>query len=103
MQRSRHCLAGSHVWLLALFLLCEAAGRGDDAASTPGNAFFESRIRPLLAEHCYKCHSAESEKIKGGLRLDSLSGILKGGESGPAAVPGDPGRSLIVKAVGYED
>src|SRR5688572_11019864 len=65
--------------------------------------FFEKKIRPLLVEHCYKCHSAESEKLKGGLRLDSREGVLKGGESGPAIVPGDPDKSLLIKAVRYAD
>ena len=50
--------------------------------------FFEKRIRPLLSEHCYKCHSAQSEKLKGGLRLDGRELLLKGGDSGPAVVPG---------------
>jgi hypothetical protein len=57
--------------------------------------FFEQKIRPVLVEHCYKCHSAESEKLKGGLRLDSREGMLKGGETGPAIVPGAPDRSLL--------
>ena len=65
--------------------------------------FFESEIRPLLANKCYSCHSAQSEtkgKLKANLRLDSLQAILKGGDSGPALVPGDV-NSLIIKAVGY--
>ena len=61
--------------------------------------FFEKRIRPALAEHCYKCHSAKSEKVEGGLLLDTHGGILKGGDSGPAIVPGDPEKSLLIKAV----
>lgn len=61
--------------------------------------FFESRIRPVLVEHCYECHSAKSKKIKGGLRLDSREGWAKGGESGPAIIPGKPDDSLLVRAV----
>src|SRR5205085_5262937 len=57
----------------------------------------------LLAENCYKCHSAQSEKPKGGLLLDSRDGALKGGETGPAIVPGDPEKSLLIKAVRYAD
>jgi Protein of unknown function (DUF1549)/Protein of unknown function (DUF1553)/Planctomycete cytochrome C len=60
-------------------------------------AFFEKKIRPVLAEHCYKCHSAQAEKLKGGLYLDSKDGMLKGGTSGPAIVPGKPEKSLLVK------
>ncbi|MEW6155956.1 MAG: PSD1 and planctomycete cytochrome C domain-containing protein [Verrucomicrobiota bacterium] len=64
--------------------------------------FFEKRIRPVLVERCYRCHSAESEKLKGGLRLDSREGILRGGESGqPAIVPGQPEASLLIEAIRY--
>ena len=65
--------------------------------------FFESKIRPLLAEHCYSCHSAKAEKLKGGLHLDSLEGMLKGGDTGSALVPGDAEKSLLIKAVRYTD
>ena len=62
--------------------------------------FFEQSVRPLLAENCYSCHGAK--KQKGGLRLDSLEAILKGGESGPAVVPGKPAESLVVEAINYD-
>lgn len=65
--------------------------------------FFEKRIRPVLAERCYKCHSAEAEKLKGGLLLDTRAGIRKGGDEGPAVVPGDLRASLLIKAIHYED
>jgi hypothetical protein len=65
--------------------------------------FFETKVRPVLVENCYKCHSVDSEKIKGGLRLDSRESILKGGDSGPAIVPGDPEKSLLIAAVRYTD
>jgi len=65
--------------------------------------FFESKIRPILANNCYKCHSSQAEKIKGGLLLDSRDGLLKGGESGPAIVPGDPEQSRFIKAIRYAD
>ncbi|MDP6208805.1 MAG: c-type cytochrome domain-containing protein, partial [Roseibacillus sp.] len=52
--------------------------------------FFEKRIRPLLADHCYKCHAATSKKIKGSLLLDRRAGWVKGGESGEVIVPGKP-------------
>ena len=64
-------------------------------------AFFESKIRPLLAEHCYSCHSSKAERLRGGLHVDSLEGLLKGGDSGPAIVPGDAENSLLIKAVRY--
>ena len=56
-------------------------------STAEGIAFFEKKIRPVLVEHCYKCHSASSEKVKGGLLLDTREGIRKGGESGHAVVP----------------
>jgi hypothetical protein len=75
-----------------------------DTKLTPAQLeFFESKVRPVLAEHCYKCHSAKAEKVKGGLRLDSRDALLAGGNSGPAIVPGDPEKSLLIKAVGYGD
>ncbi len=65
--------------------------------------FFENKIRPMLSDACYKCHSQQSEKVKGGLFLDTRDGLLKGGESGPAIVPGNPDKSLLIKAVRYAD
>jgi hypothetical protein len=65
-------------------------------------AFFEKRIRPVLVQHCYECHSGQSESVKGGLRVDSRSGMQKGGDSGEAVVPGDLDASLILSALRYE-
>lgn len=65
--------------------------------------FFETKIRPLLSEKCYECHSAKSSKIKGGLRLDHIDLILKGGDTGPALVSGVPKESLLIEAIRYED
>lgn len=64
-------------------------------------AFFETKVRPLLVDHCLECHG--ERKQKGGLRLDSKSGWEKGGESGTAIVPGKAGESLLIKAVSYLD
>src|SRR5688500_3684897 len=64
--------------------------------------FFEKEIRPVLADRCYKCHSASSEKLKGGLLLDTREGMLKGGESGkPSVVPGDAEASFLIEAIRY--
>lgn len=68
-----------------------------------GIEFFEKKIRPVLADRCYSCHSAEAKKLKGGLYLDSRAGLLKGGDTGPSIVPGDPAKSLIMKAIRYAD
>src|SRR6476469_888413 len=72
--------------------------RVTDAA---GLEFFEKKIRPVLADHCYKCHSGE--KIKGGLQIDLRDTLRKGGKHGPAIVPGDPEKSLLLKAISYHD
>jgi len=68
-----------------------------------GLDFFEARIRPVLAEHCYSCHSTRAKKVKGKLWLDSREATRKGGETGPAVVPGKPEASLLLKAVSYSD
>jgi hypothetical protein len=87
--------------LLTVALLSAApivyAGGNEDLA------FFESKIRPVLAEHCYSCHSAKAKKPKGKLLLDTASGLRKGGESGPAIVPGEPDKSLLIRALRHTD
>src|SRR3954466_7037126 len=62
--------------------------------------FFEEKVRPILAENCYKCHG--SEKQKGSLRLDMREAVLEGGESGPVVVPGKPNESALVEAVKWQ-
>lgn len=76
-----------------LFLTLPAAAGAEDFS------FFESKIRPVLASSCYDCHAAE--KQKGGLRLDWRDGLLKGGKLGPAIVPGDPEKSLLIQAIAH--
>ncbi|MGP0064233.1 MAG: PSD1 and planctomycete cytochrome C domain-containing protein [Isosphaeraceae bacterium] len=89
---------------LSLVLLTVGTAWADDRKSDlEGVDFFESRVRPVLVEHCYKCHSAQSKPIKGGLRLDSLDAMQKGGDMGPAVVPGNLDASLLVQAVRYQD
>jgi hypothetical protein len=85
--------------VVALLLLPAAA----PADPTPERAeFFEKKVRPVLAEHCHKCHSEQSAKgPKGGLRLDGRTPLLKGGDGGPAVVPGDPAKSKLIEAVRY--
>lgn len=65
--------------------------------------FFEKRIRPLLANHCYECHSEKSDELGGDLLVDSRASLRRGGSQGPAVVPGDPATSLLIKAVRYTD
>src|SRR6266849_10141900 len=81
-----------------LGLAAAATGAGADPE---GVAFFEKRVRPMLVERCFKCHSAQSEKLKGNLHLDSREGILKGGDTRPAIVSGNVEKSLLIEAVRY--
>jgi hypothetical protein len=63
-------------------------------------AFFEQKIRPVLVEHCYSCHSAGAQKLKGNLYLDSKAGWQRGGDSGqPAITPGEPEASLLIRSI----
>lgn len=75
------------------------------AAAIPARdvEFFEARIRPLLADKCYNCHSKQADKVRGGLLLDSSEAVLHGGNTGPALVPGKPDDSLLIQAVRYKD
>lgn len=62
-------------------------------------AFFKKHVRPLLANHCYSCHSDDASSLKANLRLDTSEGILNGGNSGPAIIPRKPNESLIIQVV----
>jgi len=91
---------------LALGILALSASPSLAAQAGPGPEqlkFFESRIRPVLVDHCYKCHSAEAGKTKGGLALDTRSGVLRGGDTGPAIAPGQPDKSLLLTAISHAD
>jgi hypothetical protein len=82
--------------ILAFACPCVASAGAD-------TVFFEAKIRPVLVKHCYECHSAESGKSKGGLMLDTKHGIREGGETGPAVVPGDVAKSLLLTAIKHSD
>ena len=73
------------------------------AAQSPEIEFFERRIRPVLVDRCETCHSSQVAEPMGGLRVDTRDGLLAGGLSGPALVPGSPERSLVIRALGYLD
>jgi hypothetical protein len=91
--RGGPCFRARPAAVLLLVALLPTTGRGDG-----GTDFFEKKVRPVLAEHCYACHSAK--KTKGGLALDTPDGIRKGGESGPVVKAKD-GDSLLLRAVGH--
>ncbi len=88
----------SLVPLAALLLAPHARAAPADA---PGLDLFERKVRPLLVQHCYPCHSAK--KQRGGLALDTRDGLRKGGDRGAALVPGKPDESLLVRAVRHAD
>src|SRR5688572_27975552 len=101
--------------IAALFFSIGVAARSANAApdakaqATPppdpaGVEFFETKIRPVLAESCYTCHSSSAKDLKAKLLLDTRDGILKGGESElPAIVPGDLDESTLIRAIRHED
>ena len=86
-------------WGLLVALI--GTGHAQAAPEAAGLEFFEKHVRPVLIESCYSCHSATAEKVKGGLLLDTREGLLKGGDSGPAILAGDPEKSLLIKAIRY--
>ncbi len=100
---SRRCFAALEVLLLLGMVTTfrALAEEAESLAPTPEQAkFFETDVRPLLANHCFKCHGPD--KQSGELRLDSRAAMLQGGDSGPAIVPGKPEESLLIEAVKYE-
>jgi hypothetical protein len=86
-------------------LLTSAAATYAQTPDAKGIEFFEQKIRPVLVEHCYRCHSedaAKNKKLKAGLFVDSRAGLLKGGEEGPSVVPGKPKEGLLMNALRHE-
>src|SRR5581483_7982699 len=87
---------------IALVALPAADARDDAPPAAPSAEFFEKKIRPVLAGHCYQCHSADAQrakKLKAGLLLDNRDGLLHGGDSGPAVIPGKPDDSRLIQAL----
>src|SRR4051812_48832851 len=87
--------------LLVTTLLAGASTARGQAAQDDPETFFELKIRPVLAGTCFKCHGGQ--KTSSGLRVDSRDALVRGGETGPAVVPGKPDESLLVQAVRYTD
>ncbi len=97
-------LTRTFLWLCMAFSLHHVQGQAeepatDESPSSVGVAFFEAKVRPVLVEHCYDCHSAESGSAEGELRVDSRIAIRRGGKRGPAVVPRHPEASLLLSAV----
>ena len=105
-MRAKLIGAGAALWLIVFAFAQARPGATpplQQQAATPPTAgqieFFENRVRPVLAANCFQCHSANANPLRGGLELDWRGGWEKGGESGPAIVPGDPDNSLLVTAI----
>ncbi len=89
---------------LGFGLSCPYLAAAAAAPTAEQTAFFEQKVRPVLVEHCYNCHSAQAKKIKGGLLLDSRSGWERGGDSGqPALVRGEPEKSQLIQSIRHDD
>ncbi|MGE3806559.1 MAG: PSD1 and planctomycete cytochrome C domain-containing protein [Gemmataceae bacterium] len=102
-RRLRSVLVLLAMSLLALTASVRSEDKKEQEKKLPAAVveFFESKVRPVLAEQCLRCHG--EKKQKGNLRLDSRAGLLSGGDQGPAMVPGQPEKSLLVKAIHYGD
>ena len=98
-----------HCWIVTVSLIITSSFIISPAfAQTPneeGLKFFEQKIRPVLVQHCYSCHSVQArdaKKLQGGLFLDSAEGTLAGGDDGPALVKGKSAESRLIKALKYD-
>src|SRR5262245_4435825 len=95
------------VILSGLLLVGWVAASPDLHAQSPPDreqiAFFEKIIRPVLVKECYSCHATDAEKVRGGLKLDTRDGVRKGGDNGPAVIPGDVAKSLLLRAIKHDD
>jgi len=99
-RRWPHAASLAAVILFACSLTAQAAA-GAEPDKAEQEAFFESKVRPLLAEHCVACHGADEQA--GELRLDRRAAVQRGGGSGPVIVPGKPEASSLIRAIGYSD
>src|SRR5262245_56920615 len=102
---SRHPSLINWALLALIAVALQSARSWASAVAQPSQReieFFEKKIRPILVAHCYACHSADT-KPSGGLRLDDRHGLLTGGDSGPAVIPGEPAKSLLLLRVTHKD
>ncbi len=91
--------------LLVCAIACLAAAPSVQAEAFTPEAlqFFEAKVRPVLVEHCYSCHSGDAKKLRANLFVDSRNGLIKGGDSGAIIVPGDPEKSLLIESINYKN
>jgi hypothetical protein len=79
----------------------EKAAPANGSSTSAAFEFFETKVRPILVQRCHRCHGPKSDP-EAGLRLDSLAGMLRGGRSGPAILPGKPRESLLILAINHD-
>src|SRR2546423_5190161 len=94
---------GAAVVTASALFAAAGAETGSKSFSRLQIEFYERQVQPILSEQCYKCHSHQADKIKGSFVLDSRAGLLKGGDTGPAILSGQPEKSLLISAVRHED
>ncbi len=99
MRQAERCAIRLTLAVAAWTACCAASPAAEITADD--EAFFEKQVRPLLVARCYQCHG-DLQEPKGGLRLTSREAILKGGDSGPAAVPGRAAESRLIAAINYD-
>ena len=97
------CFLTTIVFLLLGHLLLAEEEIQPDQLTPDQSEFFEAKVRPILAEHCYDCHSNQAKKLKGKLFLDSKWGWATGGVGGPAIIPGDLVESMVIDAVRHTE
>lgn len=100
---AKRCLGWSFAFYGLTLIAWGGEASAQDSITAEQAKFFESKIRPVLVEKCYACHSETAKEIHGGLLLDTRAGIRQGGDSGPAVVPGDLKKSLLIAAIRYLD
>ncbi len=101
-QRVRALSAHSRLALAFLLLSAGPDAWGGDGGLSDNDRFYREKIEPRLKLECFRCHSAEAPKLRGGLRLDSRAAMIEGGDTGPALVPGKPAESLLVQALRHQ-
>ncbi len=100
---STNCLLGVFILFVGGVLFRPAfADPAYDEPTAEQIEFFEKRVRPVLVEHCYECHSGDARRLEAGLRLDTRAAVIAGGDSGPSVIPGDVESSLLIQSVRYE-
>ncbi len=105
--RTRVPVASTIVLVLGCLMLGLVTARADEpkagAATSEQLKFFNERVKPVLERNCFKCHSHLADKVKGGLMVDSRTGLLEGGDTGAAIVPGKPDESLLIQSIRYDE